>query len=369
MVTQLSLLPSRSGSRAHLDFNRQQQLASCLINSLDLRLPLLPHTRTITTSAAELCVYCVSTGQSFTSTYRPFALSTLLPVSIPSITPKTTATKAAAFVWDAFPPPPPEAENWQPDPNSIPKAGNLPDPRFNRDPEQDRRSKSYRKEAKMYGQALSESASSPSTKESSLGRGLGQWPAPAARSTGFPRDFVQDVKPTSPSLESVTVLKSRKYPSISTKPTPRIDGPPKGTMELMPAPNYRRPETPVSRAPGKSASPTKSLSSVWASLEKAIAEDERKLDVSVVTATGSKISSRPESVRKKSIPPHLRSKSGEGKTIPPISSAQSFNPSLNPRAKAYDVMAWEMVSADSGIEHAKHVSISNCILPTFTKVS
>jgi hypothetical protein len=32
-------------------------------------------------------------------------------------------------------------------------------------------------------------------------------------------------------------------------------------------------------------------------------------------------------------------------------------------------MAWEMVSADSGIEHAKHVSISNCILPTFTKVS
>jgi hypothetical protein len=184
---------------------------------------------------------------------------------MPSITPKTTATKAAAFVWDAFPPPPPEAENWQPDPNSIPKAGNLPDPRFNRDPEQDRRSKSYRKEAKMYGQALSESASSPSTKESSLGRGLGQWPAPAARSTGFPRDFVQDVKPTSPSLESVTVLKSRKYPSISTKPTPRIDGPPKGTMELMPAPNYRRPETPVSRAPGKSASPTKSLSSVWAS--------------------------------------------------------------------------------------------------------
>ncbi|CAN9270907.1 unnamed protein product [Alternaria sp. RS040] len=121
-------------------------------------------------------------------------------------------------------------------------------------------------------------------------------------------------------------------------------------MELMPAPNYRRPEVPVSST-RKSASPTKSLSSGWkVSIEKAITEDERKLDVLVDTTT----TSRPESVRKKSIPPHLRSKSGEGKTIPPISSAQSFNPSLNPRAKAYEVMAWEMASADSGIEHAKH---------------
>ncbi|RYN39655.1 hypothetical protein AA0112_g3618 [Alternaria arborescens] len=266
--------------------------------------------------------------------------------------PKETVTKAAALVWDAFPPPPPEAGDWQPDPDSIPKAGNIPDPRFNRDPEQDRRSKSYRKEAKMYGQALSEIPLSPSTKGSSLGRGLGQWPTPAARSTGYPRDFMQDVKPTSPSLESITVLEtSRKHPPISAEPTTRVAGPPKGTMELMPAPNYRRPEILVSST-GKSASPTKSLSSGWkAPIEKAIAEDERKLDVSVDTTT----TSRPGSVHKISIPPHLRNKFGdEDKTVPLISSVQSFDPSLNPSAKAYEVMAWEMASADSGIEHARH---------------
>jgi hypothetical protein len=137
-------------------------------------------------------------------------------------------------------------------------------------------------------------------------------------------------------------------------------------MELMPAPNYRRPEI-LASSTGKSASPTKSLSSGWkAPIEKAISEDERKLDVSVDTTT----TSRPGSVHKISIPPHLRNKFGdEDKTVTLISSMQSFNPSLNPSAKAYEVMAWEMASVDSGIEHARHVSISNFILPTFTKVS
>lgn len=219
----------------------------------------------------------------------------------------------------------------------------------------------------MYGQALSEVPLSPSTKGSSLGRGLGQWPAPAARSTGYPRDFMHDVKPTSPSLESITVLEtSRKHPSISTEPTTRVAGPPKGTIELMPAPNYHRPEIPVSST-RKSASPTKSLSSGWkASIEKAIAEDERKLDVLADTTT----TSRPGSVRKISIPPHLRNKFGdEDKTVPLISSVQSFNPSLNSRAIAYEIMTWRMDTADSGIAHAEQVRNSITMLSILTKVS
>ncbi|KAL1796288.1 hypothetical protein ACET3X_004828 [Alternaria dauci] len=284
---------------------------------------------------------------------------------MPFITPKKTPAKAAAFVWDAFPPPPPEAETWQPDPNSIARPGGLPDRRFNRDPEQDRRSRFSRREAKTYGQALSETASLPSTNQSSLGHGLGQWPASAARSTGYPKDFVQDPKPTSPPSKPIKVLSStHKHISTSTKPTTSVAGTPKGTMELMPAPNYHRPET---KASGDPTSSSKSSSPDWmAFMDKAIAEDDRKLDVLAPITTSSNITARPESVRKKSIPPHLRNKTGdEGTTMPLISSAQNSKPSQNPEAKAYEAllkggdtvkdeaMARETVSADPGNEHTK----------------
>lgn len=46
----------------------------------------------------------------------------------------TVAAKVAEVSWGGFAAPTPEAENWQPDPDSIPVAGGLPDLRLNKDP-------------------------------------------------------------------------------------------------------------------------------------------------------------------------------------------------------------------------------------------
>jgi hypothetical protein len=156
-------------------------------------------------------------------------------------------------------------------------------------------------------------------------------------------------------------------------------------MELMSAP-YRRPETPmISRASTKSVSPSKSLPPAWAaSLEKALAEDGRKLNALAAATTTTTLGTppRPEKVRKKSIPPHLRNKiNDEGKVCPSISFTQCSELKLNPNAKMYETLvkredvindealAWEMASADPSTEHAKHVGISNTMLPILTNIS
>lgn len=135
MVTQLSLLRYRSGSRAHLDSNRQQQLASCLINSLDLRLPLpspLLHTHKIVFSLFFSKNENNSVIRNLETHKLSISYQLVEPVTMPFMKPKETGTsqpqhcspfcywrheytdrflvtKAAALVWDAFPPPPPEA--------------------------------------------------------------------------------------------------------------------------------------------------------------------------------------------------------------------------------------------------------------------
>ncbi|KAG9189780.1 hypothetical protein G6011_06648 [Alternaria panax] len=286
---------------------------------------------------------------------------------MPFITPKKTATAIPVFVWDAFPPPPPEAEAWQPDPDSIARPGGLPDPRFNRDPEQDRQSKSFRKEAKILatpqlgGQGQAQGGSA-------LGRGLGEWPAPPPRCTGYPRAFMADVDSAVPPLEPVPALEtSYRQSATSIKSTACITGTPKGTMELLPALNYRRPETlATSKTSTKSVVSSKSLLPAWASsLEKAIAEDDGKLDSSAATTTTtSKVSFGLDTVRNKSVPPHLRGNDGDGdKARPELSSMQTPSLNLNANAKVYEglvmrgdsdkALALAMATAELGAEHAE----------------
>ncbi|KAI4617390.1 hypothetical protein J4E80_005593 [Alternaria sp. BMP 0032] len=270
---------------------------------------------------------------------------------------------APAFVWDAFPAPPPEAETWTPDPDCIARPGDLPDPRFNRDPEHDRRSKSFRKEAKMYAAAKQHSQLpvSTSTSGQSLGLGIGAWPAPAPRSTGYPRDLVRGSGSPSPPADPVSDNVQISRPKLAaSKPVARVAGPPKGTMELMSAPYLRRPETPVaSKASTRSVSPVKSQLSAWElTMEKALAE--------AAPAATANVSTRPETSRKKSIPPHLRGKPDE--TIK-TAHQKSVTVSLNPNAKVYEasaeqeemvekeqgmvedkILAWQVVMEDPGIQ-------------------
>lgn len=53
-------------------------------------------------------------------------------------------------MWDTFPPLPPEAEKWAPDPDCIAKSGERADPRFNRNPFVEQREALYKKRFKTY---------------------------------------------------------------------------------------------------------------------------------------------------------------------------------------------------------------------------
>ena len=172
---------------------------------------------------------------------------------------------------------------------------------------------------------------SMSTSGKSLGLGIGAWPAPAPRSTGYPRDLVRGSGSPSPPADPVSENVQISRPKLAaTKPVARVAGPPKGTMELMSKPYQRRPETSVqSKASTRSGSPVKSQLSAWElRMEKAMAED--------APATTAKASTRPQASRKKSIPPHLRSKPDE---IIKAAHQKPVTLSLNPNAKVYEVAA------------------------------
>lgn len=61
-----------------------------------------------------------------------------------------TTVTASDFSWDAFPPPPPEVDEWQPDPDSVARPGTLPDPRFGRDPYEEAKIAAFKKETGLY---------------------------------------------------------------------------------------------------------------------------------------------------------------------------------------------------------------------------
>jgi len=218
-----------------------------------------------------------------------------------------------------------------------------------------------------------------STSGKFLGLGIGAWPAPAPRSTGYPRDLVQSSGSLSPPADPVKEQVQMSRPKLSaTKPIARVAGPPKGTMELMSVPYQRRPETSVqSKASTRSASPVKIQLSAWElRMEKAMAED--------APATTAKASTRPKASRKKSIPPHLRSKPDE---IIKAAHEKAVIVSLNPNAKVYEVpavqeevvekevgmvedkiLAWQVVMEDPGIQDPRDVSLRITILPTCTNM-
>lgn len=210
-------------------------------------------------------------------------------------------------------------------------------------------------------------ASSSSVNGSSLGRGIGQWPAPAARSTGFPRDVIQSASPASPPANAVKEHVQTSRPKLSAiKPGTRVAGPLKGTMESMFVPHSRRPENPVKpKASTSSASPTQSQPPDWAvAIEKAMQEGAGQ-----DTLTASTKSPRPESIRKKSIPPHLRTKTDD--LVQAHKQLSSLD--LNPNAKVFEApvkvveeqdnatseaLAWKVAMSETGIDHVEEVSLN-----------
>jgi hypothetical protein len=166
----------------------------------------------------------------------------------------------------------------------------------------------------------------------------------------------------------------------------------KGTMETlaMPKPNYRRPQTPVpSTASVLSGSPDKSVPAWAAPLEKALAEDIHKASVeSAKSATTTGVQARPETTRKISVPPHLRSKvDSDGM------ATETQGPRLNPAAKIYErdnqdnarahtaeklvgeevrledeALAWTMATMELGVDNVKQgMQLQTQMLSAYTK--
>ncbi|KAF1941557.1 hypothetical protein EJ02DRAFT_455075 [Clathrospora elynae] len=259
----------------------------------------------------------------------------------------TKKAGAAALSWDAFPPPPPEAETWQPDPDSIARAGALPDPRFNRDVQDDLRRAGFKTEIKFHGMPAGYS-SSPFVSGAAPVRSLGAWPAPAPRATGFPRDLVCSVSPPKPPM-SATGSSASDPGSPCEKPTPArgstvsIAAPSKATIESLELslPAAYRPQT--SAAPTVSTkntvSPAKGAVPAWAApLEKALAEELLK-----APATAMKASVRPVPSPKVSVLPHMRTK---GSSTGGLSDLQSNGTDDLRQA----IFAERLVNADDGLQ-------------------
>ena len=222
--------------------------------------------------------------------------------------------------WDAFPEPTPEAENWRPDPGSVPVTGNLPDPRFNKNLLTERQRMGLKRE-RRFGLAIDSvsegtRASSPMahTTGTSTTTNVGSWPAPALRSTGLPRTLAP---PTShliltPSEAPKVVETPLPTPAMACTSTPKTTtlakfaDSCKGTMETSPAqPPLQRPYTPAASVTSqRSESSDKTSVPAWArSLAHLLGESPPKL---TPLSRSLPVQDQHATLPSMSTPPHLR---------------------------------------------------------------
>ncbi|KAF3035445.1 hypothetical protein E8E12_005232 [Didymella heteroderae] len=222
--------------------------------------------------------------------------------------PYVKALEATGLSWDAFPAPIPEAESWQPDPDSILFAGRLPDARFNKDPLTAPQKKAFKRD-KLLGlffDGPSENPGVASTRSSvsrnSISTGVGGWPVVAPRATGYPR---------APSPPRATEPPENTPPPAfeEAAASKRADNY-KCTMEtLPPQPLFPRLQTPpMSIASEAFESPTKTTTPVWArKLEHLLGEPSLKdspLEAAPLARPPCAQAAPPATLASK--PPHLR---------------------------------------------------------------
>ncbi|KAF2625896.1 hypothetical protein BU25DRAFT_472689 [Macroventuria anomochaeta] len=239
------------------------------------------------------------------------------------------AAKAIELSWDAFPKPTPESESWQPDPDSVPIAGGLPDPRFNKDPLTERQ-KMALKRNKRHGFATddlntSTCFSSPAAFISRINTptGVGSWPAPAPRATGLSRVFAppavqhpifttpETLKPAKEAVAAPTM--APLFDQVTTTARWFTNGS-EGSTETLPVqPLFQRPHTPAASITSQqSESPTKTPAPAWArSLAHLLGEPPPKL---APLSQPLPALNQPATLPPASTPPHLRKQRLAAKT-------------------------------------------------------
>ncbi|KAF2856923.1 hypothetical protein T440DRAFT_512911 [Plenodomus tracheiphilus IPT5] len=210
-----------------------------------------------------------------------------------------------------FPPVPPEAENWQPDPDSIARPGALPDPRFTRDLIQPYHRGSYKIEAKRVKSSAAASPS-PALEQEDM-RSLGSWPSPVPRATGYPRDLIDFETLPTPSKAPVNepaLTESKERLTLGSKIAVPVD-----LLEIgRPDVSYRA-LTPNPQA--------KSFLEAAPQPRGALLGWKNELDKEIATDT-------PTGARVVSVPPHLRKQMGKGDV------AKEKHRGLNPTASSFE---------------------------------
>ncbi|KAH6620365.1 hypothetical protein C7974DRAFT_232111 [Boeremia exigua] len=129
---------------------------------------------------------------------------------------RESTVKAAGLSWDSFPAPTPEAATWQPDPESVPGTGRLPDPRFDRYLPTDRQRQALKRE-RLLTDGLTGSVSNGSLTTANSTR-VGNWPAPMPRAHYLPR-----ASAPGPSIEqSTSTTPSTPPPANESLQTSRV---------------------------------------------------------------------------------------------------------------------------------------------------
>jgi hypothetical protein len=132
------------------------------------------------------------------------------------------STVVAELSWDAFPPPPPEAENWVPDPDSIARPGTLKDPRLHKDPYAEQKKSAMKREMRFQSTSRGDSISSASGSSAPAVRApLGAWPAQAVRSSGSYLEIIVPPrkKHTTESPTIIAQTMPQTIPQISFQPS------------------------------------------------------------------------------------------------------------------------------------------------------
>ncbi|KAJ4374193.1 hypothetical protein N0V83_002934 [Neocucurbitaria cava] len=313
---------------------------------------------------------------------------------------------AADFSWDTFPPAPPEAADWQPDPESIARPGNLPDPRFSqlpdprfhRNPCERVRREAYTRKAPTSSRpahvaaSLDSASASPAVGGANLARsernpGL----ASVFRASGRARELESDFSPSPStcSFGSSADFMTSPY-DASSKLVTSSTAPPataaKGTMENFPFTAYNSPSSLASNDSRKIVSRSKSARPAWAApLDKLLAEEIR-----AAPTIPTKLPTQPVKAASGSVPPHLRKSrwatdGTKGSSLDP--AAKTYKPSMSQHGKtplspiketlnteSHDqeegkrddwALAWEMATTDLDLDDAKGLELQATLLSEY----
>ncbi|KAF1934373.1 uncharacterized protein M421DRAFT_502 [Didymella exigua CBS 183.55] len=257
---------------------------------------------------------------------------------------KFSASKVADLSWDSFAAPTPGAEEWQPDPDSVPIAGGLPNPRFNKSPLTQQQKQALKRD-KLLSLYLDRPSKNPH-------HPLFSPPDP--------------VKPVD--MASVAPVRS-SAPTVRAATTSKPTNGNKGTMETLPAqPLFQRPHTPpTSVASQVSELPVRTSTPVWfRTIEHLLGDDSPPRSTPLVQPVVAKAAALPAPVSR---PPHLCKQPQAFRSSAPVAtpafSKNSVAQTDAPQVKTQPINLAEAPPPEATRHTAQELKVLKSLLESF----